>query len=364
MSTSKLILLLVFGLSLGGALQPADLLAQAKEEKITLTKAQIMEGAKKEGKLNVSPGFDDSAIPTIVKAFEKKYPFIKVSASIAEGIPALQRQLFDMSAGRANLDVYNANISFWSEYFKQNVIKKYDFKAMARAGQLNIPLEMIDDTGMVVWLGTNTGVLVYNTKLISPDKAPKGWDACVDSEWKGKFSVDTKPNVFAWLVTTWGDDKLLSFARKVKENGALWGRGNQRLVALAQGETQMLCGNYIHSTQRMIRNDPSTPIKMVVPNPFPMSFHEPEAIYTGAKNPHAALLWIEYLASKEGQEVTESIEPGRGSFLVEGTMAYKMAKGVNVSLCGADCRDKEDKLMHRIATEAWGFPKVGYEPKK
>ena len=76
------------------------------------------------------------------------------------------------------------------------------------------------------------------------------------------------------------------------------------------------------------------------------------------------MLWIEYLASKEGQEVTESIEPGRGSFLVEGTMAYKMAKGVNVSLCGADCRDKEDKLMHRIATEAWGFPKVGYEPKK
>ena len=344
--------------------QAVDALGQTKEEKIVLTRTQIMEGAKKEGKLSVSPGFDDSAIPTIVKAFEKKYPFIKVTSSFAEGIPALQRQLFEMSAGRATLDAFNSNISFWTEYFKQNVIKKFDFKAMAKAGHLNIPLEMIDDSGMVVWLGTNTGVLVYNTKSVQPDKTPKGWDACVDPEWKGKFSVDTKPNVFAWLVSSWGDEKLLSYARRVKENGALWGRGNQRLVALAQGEVQMLCGNYIHSTQRLLRQDPSAPIKMVVPNPFPMSFHEPEAIYTGAKNPHAALLWLEYLASKEGQEVTESIEPGRGSFLVEGTMAYKMAKGVNVSLCGAECRDKEDKLMQRIATEAWGFPKVGYVPKK
>src|SRR5262245_57695236 len=140
MRTGNIIIRLLFlGLPLVWILQPVEALGQAKEEKIALTKAQIMEGAKKEGKLAVSPGFDDSAIPTIVKAFEKKYPFIKVSSSFAEGIPALQRQLFDMSAGRANLDVFNSNISFWSEYFKQNVIKKYDFKAMAKAGQLNIP---------------------------------------------------------------------------------------------------------------------------------------------------------------------------------------------------------------------------------
>ena len=359
----RLVVSLSFGLAL--VFHGLDASAQTKEEKIALTRAQIMESAKKEGKLSVSPGFDDASIPAIVKAFEKKYPFIKVSSSFAEGIPAVQRQLFEMAAGRANLDALNTNISFWSEYFKQNVLKKYDFKAMAQAGHLNIPLEMIDDSGIVVWLGTNTGVLVYNTKLVPPDKAPKGWESCVDPQWKGKFSVDTKPNHLAWLTTRWGEEKLLGYARRLKENDPVWGRGNTRnLALLVSGEVQMNCGQYIHSTERVLRRDPTAPIKMVVPNPFPMSFHEPEAIYAGAKNPHAALLWIEFLASKEGQEVVESLEPGRGSFLVEGTLAHKMAKGADVSLCGADCRDKEDKLMHRIATEAWGFPKVGFEPKK
>lgn len=359
----KLVVSLAFGIALAWALPGLKALGQTREEKISLTRAQIMEGAKKEGKLNVSPAFDESSIPSIVKAFEKKYPFIKVSWTSADGIPAYQRQLFELSTGRANLDIFSTNIAFWSEYFKQNVVKKVDFKALAQAGHLNIPLEMIDDSGMVVWLGTNTGVLVYSSKLVPPEKAPKGWDACVDPQWKGKFSVDTKPNVLAWLTPSWGEEKLMGFARRIKENSPLWSRGNTRnLALLASGEIMMNCGNYVHSTQRVLKQDPS--IKMVVPDPFPMSFHEPEAIYAGAMNLHSALLWIEFLASKEGQEVAESLEPGRGSFLVEGTLANRLAKGAKVSLCGNDCRGTEDKLMQRIATEAWGFPKVGSEPKK
>ena len=68
--------------------------------------------------------------------------------------------------------------------------------------------------------------------------------------------------------------------------------------------------------------------------------------------------------STRNRQVAESLEPGRGSFLIEGTLTNKLMKGAKVSLCGDDCRGTEDKLMERIATEAWGFPKVGYEPKK
>jgi hypothetical protein len=62
--------------------------AQTKQAKIVLTKDQILEGAKKEGKLRVVPGHDGSVIPTIVKAFRKKYPFIQTSWGIVTGIEA------------------------------------------------------------------------------------------------------------------------------------------------------------------------------------------------------------------------------------------------------------------------------------
>ena len=360
--TKRLVIFLV-GLALVWAFPTRQALGQTQKDKVMLTKTQIMEGAKKEAKLNVSPAFDEKSIPVIVKAFEKKYPFIKVNATSADGIPAYQRQLFELSSGRANLDIFSTNIAFWSEYFKQKVVKNVDFKGMAQAGHLSIHPEMIDDSGMVIWLGSYTGVLVYNTKLVPPEKAPKSWEACLDPYFKGKFSVDTKPNVLAWLTPAWGEEKLLGFARRVKENDPLWSRGNSRnLNFLASGEVLMNCGNYVHSTQRAVKQDAN--LKMVVPDPFPMSFHEPEALYAGAKNIHAALLWIDFLASKEGQELVESLEPGRASFLMEGTLANKLKKGANVSLCGNDCRGTEDKIMERIATQAWGFPKVGFEPKK
>jgi ABC-type Fe3+ transport system substrate-binding protein len=354
---------LILGTFLASVLSEPAALAQAKKDSLMVTKAQILEGAKKEAKLNVSPAFDEKSAPVIIKAFEKKYPFVKVNWTFADGLVARQRELFELSAGRANLDIITTNIAFWSEYFKQNVVKKVDFKGMAQAGHLDIHPDMIDDSGMVVWLGSYTGVLVYNTKLVPAERAPKSWDACLDPYFKGKFSVDTKPNVLAWLTPAWGEEKLLGFARRIKENTPMWSRGNTRnLAMLTSGEVLMNCGNYVHSTQRAMSQDPN--LKMVVPDPFPVSFHEPEAIYANAKNIHSALLWIEFLASKEGQQVMESLDPGRASFLVEGTLTNKLMKGAKVSLCGDDCRGTEDKLMQRIATEAWGFPKVGYEPKK
>jgi ABC-type Fe3+ transport system substrate-binding protein len=222
---------------------------------------------------------------------------------------------------------------------------------------------MIDDSGIVVWLGSYTGVLVYNAKLVPPEKAPKSWEACTDPYFNGKFSVDTKPNVLAWLTPAWGAEKLLGFARRIKEKQS----------ALEQGQypqpDDVDFGRDQHELRQLRALDaaclePGSNLKMVVPDPFPVSFHEPEAIYAGAKNIHSALLWIEFIASKEGQQVAESLEPGRGSFLIEGTLTNKLMKGAKVSLCGDACRGTEDKLMERIATEAWGFPKVGYEPKK
>ena len=349
---------------LSGTLYLAEALAQGKQPMISLTREQILEGAKKEGKLRVVPNHDESTIPSLVKGFQKKYPFLQVSWGIVGGIEASQRQLFELAAGTSNADIFSPSSTFFDEYFRKDLIKKYDFRAMAKAGHLKIPQEMIDDSGVIVWLGSNTGVISYNTKLVPADKAPKGWESCLDPYFMGKFSVDSKPNILSWLAASWGEEKLLAYAKRLKENKAIFSRGNTRNIAmLGSGEVLMNCGMYIHTMDRLVRKDPSIPIKMVIPDPFPMSYHEPEVVYAHSKNPHGALLWIEFIASKEGQELAESIDPGRGSMLVEGTLAHKLARGTNISLCVGACRQREDKITERIAVEAWGLPKVGATPK-
>src|SRR5262245_36256036 len=199
--------------------------AQTKEARLNVTKDEILARAKQEGKLSLVPGYDKNTIAPLVAAFKKKYPFIDVSWQMVTGIAASQRQLFELAGGKASVDVFSPSTAFTNEYFKQNLIMKYDFRGMVKSGQLKLPLEMIDESGTLRCLASNVGVCSYNSKLVPADKAPRRWEHCVDPQWKGKISVDTKPNILAWLAPTWGEEKVLGFARNLKANDPHWVRG-------------------------------------------------------------------------------------------------------------------------------------------
>lgn len=329
---------------------------------VSLAREQVLEEAKKEGQLLLHPFLrpnygDKETIPQLFKAFATKYPFIQPGwGTVSQTEPSPKQSLEELVSGKAVVDVIGFSGSFPADYVRQDVLLRPDLKAMARAGQLKIPIQMIDETGAVLWASSNTGIITYNSTLVPPDRAPTGWEACTDPQWKGKFSVDSKPNVLAWLAPKWGEERLYEFTRKLKENGPLFGRGNSRnLSLLAEGKLVMNCGMYIHPFSRLMKKDPKAPIKMVVPDPFPIIFHDPQAIYAGAKNPHASLLWLEFLASKEAQAIVDGNEAGRGSFLIEGTLAHKLAKGANISLCDFNCLAREDKIVERIAVTIWGL---------
>jgi ABC-type Fe3+ transport system substrate-binding protein len=262
-----------------------------------------------------------------------------------------------MAEGKVVVDAFRPAPDVWSEYFKHDLFRKYDFKRMAADGHLAIPQQMIDANGVVVWSGSLMGIMAYNASRVGSQQPPNGWESCVDPRWRGQFTVDTKPNVLAALASRWGEEKLLDYARKLKQNDPIWLRGSsQGLAKLAAGEFTFMCGVYLHATERFLTKNANLPIKKVVPHPLPVAFHEPEAVYARAQNRHVALLWIEFLASAEGQAVLDAVDPGRASFLVEKTLTHSLAKGANVSVCGTGCRDREDNLIKRIAADTWGLP--------
>ena len=338
-------------------------MAQPRQDMIYVSAEQITEGAKTEGKLflhpSVRPEYDKATLPDLFKAFGKKYPFVQPTWGVtASGTrPNPKEALAELAAGKAVVDILGFSGSFPSEYPERGLLKRYQLEAMAKNGQIKIPLEMIDETGIIVWSSNNTGIITYNSTLVAADKAPKGWESCVEPQWRGKFSVDSDPNMLTWLIPRWGEERLFDFARKLKDNEPLFSRGNTRnLSSLAEGKVSLNCGMYIHPMSRMLKKDSALPIKMVIADPFPITFHDPQAIYVGAKNPHAALLWLEFLASREAQEIVDSNEPGRGSFLVEGTLVHKLAKNANVSICNVNCLLRGNKIAERIAVEIWKLP--------
>jgi ABC-type Fe3+ transport system substrate-binding protein len=322
------------------------------------SREHILEDAKREGKLVVSPGFEDSTTPHLIEAFKKKYPFVK---EVVSSKPSdFKKQLHDLIEGKTVVDAFRPAPDLWSQYFFHNLFRKYDLRKMAQGGHLRIAQEMIDESGLVVWSGSIIGIIAYNANQIGSEPAPAGWESCLDPKWSGKFTVDSKPNVLASLAARWGEEKTLDYARKLKQNNPIIVRGStQGLTKLAAGEFAFMCGVYLHATERYLKQNPTAPIKKLVPNPLPAAFHEPTAVFARAPNRHTALLWIEFLASPEGQQVLDSVDPGRASFLVQKTLAHQLATGANVSVCATGCRNREDDLMKRIAVDAWGLPKVG-----
>ncbi len=113
--------------------------AQPRETINIPTRQQIIAGAKSEAKLSVNPGHDEATIALLAKAFQKKYPFIQTTWGIVTGIEAAQRQLFEMAAGKSNVDVFSPSTAHWSEYFKQHLFKALRLSSIGEGGIPNYP---------------------------------------------------------------------------------------------------------------------------------------------------------------------------------------------------------------------------------
>ena len=174
-----------FGVVLSLLICFAQAYSQPNQPAVYDTRNHILEDAKKEGKLIVSPGFEESTTPHLIDAFKKKYPFVK---EVTWSKPAdFKKQLADLIEGKAQVDAFRPAPNVWSQYFKHNLFKNYDFKGMARDGHLQIPPEVIDESGMVVWSGSIAGMIVYNENRVGAGPPPTGWESCIDPKWSGQI---------------------------------------------------------------------------------------------------------------------------------------------------------------------------------
>lgn len=332
-----------------------------------LTHDEIVAGAQREGKLLAIPGFDDSNFPAIKEAFEAAYPFIELTMQAVGGTHAGERLNLEMLSGRAEVDVLEAGSDDWALYGENQLLLPYDYEAMALAGELAINPEGILHTpaGQLPFFGAGLRVIAYNTDLISEEDAPKTWDDCIHPRFKGLVATDTKTSLDIFLGE-WTEREILDYAKALKDNDVIFVRGNTAtLVRLLSGEIAIICPASYHAALRQLIADPNAPMALVLPDPLVVTPREQEGIYAGAENPHAALLWMEWLSLPEVQlEILSKNDPGKASYLIEGTVPYNLIREFEgtVQLCDAECLVAGPAVAMKIVVDAWGFPRIGTTP--
>jgi iron(III) transport system substrate-binding protein len=326
------------------------------------THGEIVAGAKKEGKLRVMSGLEPPNFQPLISGFKQKYPFITdIHIEDTPGDAAgYQRVLLEIKAGRAKGWDINFNyLDFLDDYIPYQM--KHDILGMAQHGVLKIDPRMVHPVEKnMVSVTSSLTVVPYNRKLISDDKVPTQWEDFLKPEFKGKkFVLDVRPAQVAGLVPAWGLERTLDYARKLAAQEPVWGRGATRMTtAVVAGEYPLYVGSNFGSIHRVMKKDPSGNVAYKIIEPAPVRVvNGAIAILNTADHPHAALLWLEFLASREGQEIIDKYEPLRASVFSPGSAIAQVTRGKKLSVVAWDNAPKFEEYLAKIV-EAFGLPKT------
>jgi len=315
--------------------------------------SDVVSLAKKEGKVRIGLGFSDKkSLASVLRGFSKKFPGINVEYSTVNS--RNREKIFtEVLAGRVEYDVVDVSIGVQNRWRKAKILSgPFDWSRFFPKA----PQEHFSPNGYFAAGATAMGVLAYNPKLVPRDQIPRNWEDCLDPHWKGQFVVDTKARIFTRFYHAWGEEKLIAYAKKLKNNNPIWIRGmTNSLALLAAGEVSMICGTSYSTLRRMLMRDPQAAITASWPKEIPSGVNKSMGIMKGAKSPNAALLLAGWLASTEGSKGYDAL--GYGSPFLEETESWKLLKnaGAKAVFAGWEKADYRSVVEKKIVA-AWGFP--------
>src|SRR5438309_500564 len=150
--------------------------------------------------------------------------------------------------------------------------------------------------------------IAYNTRLVPADKVPKSYEDLLDPQWKGKMawrigSASGTPLFLTNLRLAWGEEKARAYFEKLKEQKIVnFGSGSARTLVdrVIAGEYAIALNIFAHHP--LISKAKGAPVNSKLMDPVAATAAT-MGIVKGAKHPNAALLLIDFILSKEGQEV-------------------------------------------------------------
>jgi hypothetical protein len=218
---------------------------------------------------------------------------------------------------------------------------KVDVFAMASHQVLAIPPQMIDPKNRnVMALFSRFQVTAYNKQMLPPTQAPKTWEDFFKPEFKGrKFAADVQPQRCRPECRP-GVGKPSSLHQGRGAATHMDPRRQQNTDSYHGGRDPAAHGSNFHTVKRAQSKDPAGRLEYVVLEPVPLRIGPHVAAQLGAQHHYAALLWLEWMASPEAQQLADEHEPLASSVYVRGGVVEKELKGKKLSVSTWDDQSK------------------------
>ncbi len=269
---------------------------------------RLLEGARKEGQVVIySAMIVNQALRPLIDSFNKKYPGVRASYWRGDSEDIAAKLAAEARAKNLGVDVVEGT-GVGELVIEADLVQPFFTPEIA-----NVPENLRDSRQL--WAPTRLSYfsIAYNTRLVPPEKAPKTFEDLLDPQWKGKMSWRIGSSSGTTLFITnlrmaWGEEKAMAYFRKLADQKIVnFGSGSARTLVdrVIAGEYPIALNIFAHHP--LISAAKGAPASSQLMDPVATTTAT-VAIPKGVKRPHAALLLVDYMISKEGQQILSSAD--------------------------------------------------------
>jgi iron(III) transport system substrate-binding protein len=266
---------------------------------------QLVAAAQKEGKVVWYTATDVQVAEKLARAFEAKYPGIKVQVERSGAERIFQRLNQEYGSKIYNADVVETSDAVHFIHFKKqgwlqaavpSDVAKYwgkDYK---------------DPDGMFAAYRAHLSVIAYNTRLVPKDQAPKSHADLLDPKWSGRM-VKAHPGYSGTIMT--GTDALSHaigwkyFEQLGKQKVMQVQSSTEPPKKLAAGERAVMADGNEYNV--FVLKEQGVPIEPVyAPEGTPIVIGN-AALLKNAPHPNAGRLFYHYMFTREAQQLNSDV---------------------------------------------------------
>jgi iron(III) transport system substrate-binding protein len=266
---------------------------------------ELVAAASKEGKVVYYTSVELKLAEAIAKAFEAKYPAIKVKVERTGAERVFQRIGQEYASKIYAVDTVNssdaAHFIIWKREGLLDAVEPED------VAKYYAPAFKDPDGTYAAWR-IFLSVIAYNTTLVKPGDAPKSFADLLDPKWAGKL-VKAHPGYSGTIMTAthqmardigWDFFEKLAKQRVMQVQSAV---DPMKKVLLGERAVMVDGGDY----GVFVEKDNGAPIEVVYPTEGTPLITGPSAVFKRAPNPNAAKLFYCWSFTAEAQQLAVDI---------------------------------------------------------
>lgn len=260
--------------------------------------AMLEAGAKAEGKLQMYTTFTQNEP---MERFGQKYPFIRVEVLRTTTTGATKRMLEEYKAGKHVVDLMNLPTAALLALREAGVLQPYYSPelAMMQPDAVEANRYWANNYQSYVGLGFNAG-------RIPPGEAPKTYDDLLDPKWKDRMALTGRSSALSNFVGTMLLVKGEDFLRKLGRQEPTVYDFSARALANLVVSGEVALSPQIYNSHMADSKREGANVEWRALGPVFGQINA-AALAKRAPSPHAAMLFNDFMLSREGQTIMEKL---------------------------------------------------------